>query len=65
MGRYSILDRTRPDFEPGGGLWAPDINKIGDTYVLYYSMSKWEVSGPVVSVALRQTNFRGHLKTMV
>ena len=28
---------TRPDFEPKGGLWAPDINKIGDKYVLYYS----------------------------
>ena len=37
----AFTDRTRPDFEPGGGLWAPDINKIGDTYVLYYSMSKY------------------------
>lgn len=34
-------DRTRPDFEPNGGIWAPDINKIGDKYVLYYSMSVW------------------------
>ena len=25
----AFTDRTRPDFEPGGGLWAPDINKIG------------------------------------
>lgn len=32
---------TRPTFEPGGGLWAPDINKIGGKYVLYYSMSVW------------------------
>lgn len=32
---------TRPVFEPRGGLWAPDINKIGDKYVLYYSMSVW------------------------
>ena len=32
---------TRPNFEPKGGLWAPDINKIGDKYVLYYSMSVW------------------------
>lgn len=31
----------RPTFEPKGGLWAPDINKIGDKYVLYYSMSRW------------------------
>lgn len=32
---------TRPTFEPKGALWAPDINKIGDKYVLYYSMSRW------------------------
>lgn len=32
---------TRPNFESKGGLWAPDINKIGDKYVLYYSMSVW------------------------
>ncbi len=32
---------TRPDFEPRGGLWAPDINYINGKYVLYYSMSVW------------------------
>ena len=32
----AFTDETRPDFEPKGGLWAPDINKIGDQYVLYY-----------------------------
>lgn len=32
---------TRPNFEPKGGLWAPDINRIGNKYVLYYSMSVW------------------------
>ncbi|MBM6806977.1 family 43 glycosylhydrolase [Bacteroides caecicola] len=37
----AFTDETRPDFEPKGGLWAPDINKIGDKYVLYYSMSVW------------------------
>ena len=37
----AFTDDTRPAFEPGGGLWAPDINKIGDKYVLYYSMSRW------------------------
>lgn len=34
-------DDTRPSFEPKGGIWAPDINKIGDRYVMYYSMSVW------------------------
>ena len=37
----AFTNDTRPDFEPKGGLWAPDINKIGDKYVLYYSMSVW------------------------
>ncbi len=37
----AFTESTRPDFEPEGGLWAPDINRIGDQYVLYYSMSVW------------------------
>lgn len=37
----AFTDATRPDFEPEGGIWAPDINKIGNKYVLYYSMSVW------------------------
>lgn len=37
----AFTDATRPDFEPEGGIWDPDINKIGDKYVLYYSMSVW------------------------
>lgn len=34
-------DSTRPNFESKAGIWAPDINKIGDKYVMYYSMSRW------------------------
>lgn len=30
-----------PKMVPGGGVWAPEIRKIGDTYYLYYSKSKW------------------------
>ncbi|MDR2146523.1 MAG: family 43 glycosylhydrolase [Tannerella sp.] len=37
----AFTDETRPDFEPKGGLWAPDINYINGKYVLYYSMSVW------------------------
>jgi arabinan endo-1,5-alpha-L-arabinosidase len=37
----AFTDETRPDFEPDGGLWAPDINYIDGKYVLYYSMSVW------------------------
>ena len=31
---------SRPTFEPGGGLWAPEINYINGKYVLYYSMAR-------------------------
>ena len=37
----AFTNETRPTFEPRGGIWAPDINLIGDKYVLYYSMSVW------------------------
>ena len=37
----AFTDDTRPTLEPKGNIWAPDINKIGDKYVLYYSMSCW------------------------
>lgn len=36
-----FTENTRPKMVPGGGIWAPDINKIGDQFVLYYSKSKW------------------------
>ena len=37
----AFAKETRPNFEPKGGLWAPDINQVGDKYVLFYSMSVW------------------------
>ncbi len=37
----AFSDETRPDFEPKGGIWAPDINYINGQYVMYYSMSVW------------------------
>ena len=37
----AFTDETRPDFEPKGGIWAPDINLIDGEYVMYYSMSVW------------------------
>lgn len=34
---------TPPSFNPdhGAAVWAPDIEKIGDKYVLYYAVSAW------------------------
>ncbi len=37
----AFTDETRPNWEPNGGIWAPDINYINGKYVLYYSMSVW------------------------
>lgn len=37
----AFTDETRPQMVPDGGIWAPDIQKIGDKYVLYYSKSRW------------------------
>lgn len=37
----AFTDETRPQMVPDGSIWAPDIQKIGDKYVLYYSKSRW------------------------
>ncbi len=37
----AFTDKTRPNWEPNGGIWAPDINYINGQYVLYYSLSVW------------------------
>lgn len=37
----AFTDETRPQMVPDGAIWAPDIQKIGDRYVLYYSKSRW------------------------
>lgn len=52
----AFTEESRPSFEPRGGIWAPDINKIGNNYVLYYSMSVWggeQTCGIGVAVADR------------
>lgn len=38
----AFTKESRPCFIDGGGyMWAPDINRIGNRWVLYYSLSKW------------------------
>lgn len=36
-----FTEHTRPNFVKDGGVWAPDINKVGNLYVLYYTQSVW------------------------
>lgn len=37
----AFTDETRPSFEPKASIWAPDVTRVGDKYVMYYSMSVW------------------------
>lgn len=37
----AFTDQTRPQWNPEGGIWAPDINYFDGHYVLYYSKSVW------------------------
>lgn len=37
----AFTDATRPQWNPNGGIWAPDINRINGRYVLYYAKSEW------------------------
>ncbi|MDR1667019.1 MAG: family 43 glycosylhydrolase [Bacteroidales bacterium] len=38
---HAFTPETRPNFEPGAAVWAPDINRVCGRYVMYYSMSVW------------------------
>lgn len=37
----AFTKETKPNFEPKGGVWAPDVNYVDGKYVMYYSMSVW------------------------
>lgn len=37
----AFTNTSRPDFEPNGSIWAPDVSYIKNKYVIHYSMSTW------------------------
>ena len=37
-----FTDSSRPQWNPQGGIWAPDVNVVNGRYMLYYSKSEWE-----------------------
>lgn len=47
----AFLPSGRPNWKPSGGLWAPDITKIGDIYAIFYSFSTWGDTNPGIGVA--------------
>lgn len=64
-----FTESSRPKFVAGGGVWAPDINKIGDKYVMYYSMStwggEWECGIGVATSDIAYANFKDHGKLFI
>src|SRR5699024_1631978 len=42
----------KPDWKTDGGIWAPDINKIGDDYFLFYAYSVWGDENPGIGLAI-------------
>ncbi len=46
----AFAEGRRPDWK-SAYLWAPDINQVGDQYVLYYSLSLWGDHNPGIGVA--------------
>lgn len=43
----------------GAHLWAPDIQKIGDKYICYYSMSTWGDPNPGIGFAYCEDLYEG------
>jgi arabinan endo-1,5-alpha-L-arabinosidase len=44
---------TRPSWgAPGGFVWAPDVVKLGEKFVMYYSISVWGDENPGIGVAV-------------
>lgn len=37
----AFTDNSRPKWLPKGGIWAPDIQRVGGKYLLYYAKSVW------------------------
>ena len=37
----AFTDSSRPQWNPNGSIWAPDINVVNGRYMLYYSKSEW------------------------
>lgn len=43
---------TKPTWKDQGGLWAPDVAKVGEEYFMYYSYSTWGDPNPGIGLAI-------------
>lgn len=45
---------SKPNWKQDGGIWAPDINRVGDQYFLYYAFSTWGDENPGIGLAIAE-----------
>lgn len=44
----------KPNWKPKGGIWAPDVTKVGDRFFMYYSFSTWGDPNPGIGLAIAE-----------
>jgi arabinan endo-1,5-alpha-L-arabinosidase len=47
--------QVKPSWKESGGIWAPDVSRVGDQYFMYYSFSTWGDPNPGIGLAIAQT----------
>ena len=45
---------SKPNWKARGGIWAPDVTRVGDQYYMYYSFSTWGDPNPGIGLAVAQ-----------
>lgn len=43
---------SKPSWKNDGGIWAPDVVKVGDEFFMYYSYSTWGDPNPGIGLAI-------------
>lgn len=43
---------TKPNWKKEGGIWAPDVSKVGKHFFMYYSYSTWGDPNPGIGLAI-------------
>ncbi|WP_215224178.1 family 43 glycosylhydrolase [Echinicola shivajiensis] len=44
--------KAKPTWKSEGGIWAPDVSKVGDNFYMYYSYSTWGDANPGIGLAI-------------
>ncbi|WP_200976694.1 family 43 glycosylhydrolase [Echinicola sp. 20G] len=44
--------KAKPTWKSEGGIWAPDVSKVGDEFYMYYSYSTWGDANPGIGLAI-------------